>query len=46
MLTDAWCTAIFVSGHEKGLELLKKCLETVMITVYSSGLKADAEKSF
>ncbi|MCP4353715.1 MAG: FAD:protein FMN transferase [Desulfobacterales bacterium] len=46
MLADAWCTAIFVSGHEKGLELVEKMpdMEAVMITVsgdrlYSSGMK-------
>jgi thiamine biosynthesis lipoprotein len=46
MLADAWNTALFVLGPEKGLELVEKIpgMETVMVTtsgeiLYSSGLK-------
>ncbi len=46
MLADAWCTAIFVLGPEKGLELVEKTpdMEAIMVTasgdrLYSSGLK-------
>ena len=50
-LTDAWTTALFVMGPEKGLEAVKKIpgLETIMITttgekLFSPGLK-DALKN-
>jgi thiamine biosynthesis lipoprotein len=46
MVADAWNTALFVLGPEKGLEVLKKMpgMETIMVTtageiLYSSGFK-------
>jgi thiamine biosynthesis lipoprotein len=47
MAADAWATAIFVLGPEKGLELVERTpgMEVIMVTtsgkiIYSSGLKS------
>ncbi len=46
VVADAWATALFVMGPEKGLEIVEKVpgMETIMVTtsgeiLYSSGLK-------
>lgn len=50
VFADAWSTALFVMGKEKGLELVEKTpnAETLMVTtdgetLYSSGLKENLE---
>ncbi|MFQ5866907.1 MAG: FAD:protein FMN transferase [bacterium] len=50
VFADAWSTALFVMGKEKGLELVEKTpdTETLMVTtegeiLYSSGLKENLE---
>ncbi len=50
VFADAWSTALFVMGKEKGLELVEKTpnAETLMVTtegeiLYSSGLKENVK---
>ena len=49
-LADAWSTALFIMGKEKGLEILEdlQSLEVLMITddgeqIYSSGMKVEKQ---
>lgn len=37
MLADAWCTALFVMGQEKGLEFVEKMPDTEAVMITSSG---------